>query len=71
MVDRELVERVAAELDLPAEAVAQTVALLAEGGTAPFLARYRRERTGGLAASTMPWPAARPRSCAISRGETG
>ncbi len=48
MVDQELVERVAAELDLPAEAVAATVALLGEGGTAPFLARYRRERTGGL-----------------------
>jgi uncharacterized protein len=38
----------AAELTLPAHAVASVVALLAEGATVPFIARYRKEKTGGL-----------------------
>jgi len=48
MVDRKLVEWVAEELGLPVESVEQTTALLNEGATLPFLACYRRERTGGL-----------------------
>ena len=48
MADARLLERLAAELSLPLASVEATAALLAEGGTAPFLARYRRERTGGL-----------------------
>ena len=48
MADQRLVELLADELGLPAESVARTVALLDEGATAPFLARYRREHTGGL-----------------------
>jgi uncharacterized protein len=38
----------AAELKLPASSVAAVVALLAEGATVPFIARYRKEKTGGL-----------------------
>ncbi len=37
-----------AELGLPAAGVAAVVALLDEGNTVPFIARYRKERTGGL-----------------------
>jgi uncharacterized protein len=37
-----------AELSLPASAVSAVVKLLAEGGTVPFIARYRKEATQGL-----------------------
>jgi uncharacterized protein len=40
--------RVAADLSLPAAGVAATCALLADGATVPFIARYRKEATGGL-----------------------
>ena len=39
---------VAAELALPLRGVAAVVKLLAEGATVPFIARYRKEVTGGL-----------------------
>ncbi|HEX5061136.1 MAG TPA: Tex family protein, partial [Kofleriaceae bacterium] len=35
-------------LNLPAKGVAAVIALLEEGNTVPFIARYRKERTGGL-----------------------
>ena len=38
----------ARDLGLRPGAVAAVVALLAEGNTVPFIARYRKERTGGL-----------------------
>src|SRR5580693_7481111 len=36
------------ELSLPRPGVAATVELLAGGATVPFIARYRKEATGGL-----------------------
>lgn len=39
---------VAAELSIDPRGVAAVLALLAEGGTVPFIARYRKEQTGGL-----------------------
>ena len=36
------------ELKLPLHGVAAVVALLDDGNTVPFIARYRKERTGGL-----------------------
>jgi uncharacterized protein len=36
------------ELKLPAAAVASVIRLMAEGATVPFIARYRKEATGGL-----------------------
>jgi uncharacterized protein len=39
---------IAAELSLPASSVAAVVELLAGGATVPFIARYRKEATGGL-----------------------
>src|SRR2546423_13849269 len=39
---------VAAALGLPRQAVARTVELLDAGNTIPFIARYRKEATGGL-----------------------
>jgi protein Tex len=40
--------RIAAELGVPPRQVASAVALLDEGATVPFIARYRKEATGGL-----------------------
>lgn len=39
---------VAAELALPRAGVERTLALFAGGATVPFIARYRKEATGGL-----------------------
>ncbi|MBR1933769.1 MAG: RNA-binding transcriptional accessory protein [Prevotella sp.] len=39
---------IAQTLGLPEAAVANTLSLIDEGGTIPFIARYRKERTGGL-----------------------
>ena len=47
MQDR-FVALIAAELSLPPQQVAATAALLDEGGTIPFIARYRKEQTGSL-----------------------
>ncbi|MBL8726778.1 MAG: RNA-binding transcriptional accessory protein, partial [Planctomycetes bacterium] len=40
--------RIAAEISARPEQVAAAVALLDEGSTVPFIARYRKEATGGL-----------------------
>jgi uncharacterized protein len=39
---------IANELSIPQHGVRSVVALLAEGATVPFIARYRKEATGGL-----------------------
>jgi uncharacterized protein len=41
-------KRIAQELDVHASQVAAAVALLDDGATVPFVARYRKEATGGL-----------------------
>jgi uncharacterized protein len=41
-------ERIAHELNLPATKVAKVIDLLSEGATIPFIARYRKELTGGM-----------------------
>ncbi|NCW44140.1 MAG: hypothetical protein EBV77_01340 [Gemmatimonadaceae bacterium] len=43
-----LMARVATELALNLQQVQRTLALFAEGATLPFIARYRKEMTGGL-----------------------
>jgi uncharacterized protein len=40
--------QLARELSIPAGQVAKTLALLDEGATVPFIARYRKEQTGSL-----------------------
>lgn len=42
------VPALATELSLPRSGVSAVVALLTEGATVPFIARYRKEATGGL-----------------------
>ncbi len=41
-------ERIAKELNVATTQVAAAVELLGEGATVPFIARYRKEKTGGL-----------------------
>ncbi len=43
-----LVSTVARELSLPVSSVERTLELFGEGNTLPFIARYRKEMTGGL-----------------------
>jgi uncharacterized protein len=43
-----LMIKTAGELNLPPAQVARTIALLDDGNTLPFIARYRKEVTGGL-----------------------
>lgn len=43
-----ILARIAEELSLPVTVVAETSALFEEGSTIPFIARYRKEKTGGL-----------------------
>ncbi|MEA4839476.1 MAG: Tex family protein [Bacteroidales bacterium] len=42
------IKRIAAELQLPANGVRNTLQLLSEDASIPFISRYRKERTGGL-----------------------
>lgn len=44
----EIIKMLANELSLPEEPLKRTVALLDEGNTVPFIARYRKELTGGI-----------------------
>ncbi len=44
----DVIQRIAEELSVKSQQVAATVALLDEGATVPFIARYRKEVTGGL-----------------------
>jgi len=43
-----IIEMIASEFNLRVTQVEQTVALIDEGNTIPFIARYRKEVTGGL-----------------------
>ena len=43
-----ILQTLAAELNIPLERLTATVELLDEGNTVPFVARYRKEVTGGL-----------------------
>lgn len=42
------IKRIAGELQLPQNGVRNTLQLLSEDATIPFISRYRKERTGGL-----------------------
>lgn len=48
MTDFDPAPRIAEELKLPARGVRAVARLLSEGATVPFIARYRKEQTGGL-----------------------
>lgn len=48
MMSPELIHRIATKLELKPQQVKNTVDLLDEGATVPFISRYRKERTGSL-----------------------
>jgi len=48
MDQQSIIRRVAVELALTAQQVGTAIALFDEGATLPFIARYRKEATGGL-----------------------
>jgi uncharacterized protein len=48
MVARNLIDRLAAELNFTPRQITASLALFDEGATVPFVARYRKEVTGGL-----------------------
>ena len=49
----DITQRLAAEFHLKRGQVESTVALIDEGNTIPFIARYRKEATGGLSDTTL------------------
>ena len=48
MVDQKHAQKLATDLKISEGQVGSTAALLDEGATIPFIARYRKEATGGL-----------------------
>ena len=44
----DIIKKIAAEFKVKTEQVENTVGLIDEGNTIPFIARYRKEVTGGL-----------------------
>ena len=44
----DIIKKIAEEFNLKIEQVEKTVALIDEGNTIPFIARYRKEETGSL-----------------------
>ena len=47
-LDKPALRSLAAELSAPQHAIDNAVALLVDGHTVPFIARYRQQQTGGL-----------------------
>ena len=47
-MDEQIYKRISREMKIAEKKIAQTAALLDEGNTVPFIARYRKEMTGGL-----------------------
>ena len=47
-VEAKILQIIAAELKIPLNQVTETIKLLDDGNTVPFIARYRKEVTGGL-----------------------
>ena len=44
----EIIDLISKELNLSKKAVENTISLLDEGCTIPFISRYRKEKTGAL-----------------------
>lgn len=44
-MDKEIIKRIANELNIGVDQVSNTLKLLEEGSTVPFIARYRKEMT--------------------------
>ena len=49
----DIIQKLAAEFKIKVSQVEHTVELIDEGNTIPFIARYRKEATGGLSDVTL------------------
>ena len=47
-MNKEIIKEIAQELNIKIEQVEAVLTLLEEGNTIPFIARYRKEKTGSL-----------------------
>ena len=47
-MQRVIIRRISDSLGVPMKSVSQVLQMMEEGATVPFIARYRKERTGGL-----------------------
>ena len=47
-MNEEIIKSISAELNITIAQVQNTLSLLEEGNTVPFIARYRKEQTRGL-----------------------
>lgn len=47
-MNEQIIKNLAAELNLKEKQITETLSMLSEGATIPFIARYRKERTGAL-----------------------
>lgn len=43
-----IINEIASQLNITSKQIEATLAILQEGGTVPFIARYRKDATGGL-----------------------
>ncbi len=46
--EERIIKRIAADMGLPSQRIAKAIALMDEGNTVPFIARYRKEVTEGM-----------------------
>ncbi len=53
MKEEKIIQTIAEELNIRNNQVEKTIALIDEGNTIPFIARYRKEVTGGLSDETL------------------
>ena len=47
-MNEEIIKRISHELKITEEQIQNTLSMLEEGNTVPFIARYRKEQTKGL-----------------------
>ena len=47
-MNEEIIKRISQELKITEEQIQNTLSMLEEGNTVPFIARYRKEQTKGL-----------------------
>ena len=52
-MNSQIIEEVSRELGIKVNQTEKTLSLLSEGNTIPFIARYRKEVTGGLDEDTI------------------
>ncbi len=47
-MNQEIIQKIAIQLSISNQQIENVLSLLEDGATVPFIARYRKEKTGGL-----------------------